>query len=362
MVKVKIIGAGSIGTHHAHACRRLGWDVLVTDVSAPALDRMRTQLFPQRYGHWDNGVRLAAPDAVPVGGFDLIIVGTPPESHVALALAAIGEQPNAILIEKPLAVPGAADLGDLVRKASATQTRIFVGYDHVVGKAAQMVAAELAARTVGRILTLDVEFREHWAGIFQAHPWLSGPEDSYLGFWQRGGGAAGEHSHAINLWQYFARLAAGGSVSQVQASLDYVTDGRALYDRLCFLNLRTENGLLGRVVQDVVTLPARKWARIQGDAGAIEWHVGYSSGADAVIVKRPGSDDDVRVMSKTRPDDFIQELLHIHRCWSEGTASPLDLAHGVETMRVIEAAHASGGMGVAVPPAAGHSTVGAAAR
>ncbi len=30
-----------------------------------------------------------------------------------------------------------------------------------------------------------------------AHPWLAGPQDSYLGFWRRGGGASGEHSHAI---------------------------------------------------------------------------------------------------------------------------------------------------------------------
>ena len=41
----------------------------------------------------------------------------------------------------------------------------------------------------GKPLFIDVEFREHWEGIFKAHEWLDGPQDSYLGFSQRGGGA-----------------------------------------------------------------------------------------------------------------------------------------------------------------------------
>ena len=47
---------------------------------------------------------------------------------------------------------------------------------------------------MGKLQTLDVEFREYWGGIFEAHPWLNGPQDSYLGFWKRGGGAWGTFS------------------------------------------------------------------------------------------------------------------------------------------------------------------------
>ena len=81
-------------------------------------------------------------------------------------------------------------------------TLVFVGYDHVVGKGAQETFH--TTQQLKNIETIDVEFREHWGGIFAAHPWLSGPQDSYLGFWNRGGGASGEHSHAINLWQFFS--------------------------------------------------------------------------------------------------------------------------------------------------------------
>jgi predicted dehydrogenase len=339
--KIKIIGAGSIGTHHAHACRQLGWDVTVVDVSSEPLDRMRTQLFPSRYGAWDASIQLHTSSAAPRGDFDLIIIGTPPDSHLPLAADALEENPAALLIEKPLAPPF-AQVDDLVRQSRGhAATRIFVGYDHVVGLASQRIAQELGSGSIGAVLTIDVEFREHWAGIFQAHPWLAGPHDSYLGYWKRGGGALGEHSHAANLWQYFAHTAGAGPVASVHAALDYVSEGPALYDRLCVLTLRTERGLLGRVVQDVVTRPARKWARIQGESGAIEWQVGYQPGADAVILKRPGAEDDVQLFPKTRPDDFIQELRHLERCCADGTESPLDLSRAVETLQLMGAAHES---------------------
>src|SRR5205823_7953787 len=151
---VRIVGAGSIGTHHAHAARQLGWSVTVTDVSEAALERMRRDLYPSRYGAWDEAITQLSPDRAP-GHFDFVIIGTPPDSHVPLALAALSESPVAILIEKPLAPP-AATVEQLAARAADSATRVFVGYDHVVGRAAQMIARELAAGVVGRPLTIDV--------------------------------------------------------------------------------------------------------------------------------------------------------------------------------------------------------------
>ena len=58
-----------------------------------------------RYGAWDEAIELCEPGSDPKGGFDLIVVGTPPDSHVGLALEALGERPNAILVEKPIYKP-----------------------------------------------------------------------------------------------------------------------------------------------------------------------------------------------------------------------------------------------------------------
>src|SRR5689334_8143664 len=101
-MKVKILGAGSIGNHLANASRALGWSVDMVDPDPAALERTRTSIYPSRYGRWDDAIRLFAPASAPRGGYDLICVGTPPDSHMPLARAAVAEKPRAVLVEKPL--------------------------------------------------------------------------------------------------------------------------------------------------------------------------------------------------------------------------------------------------------------------
>ena len=69
------------------------------------------------------------------------------------------------------------------------------------------------------------------------------------------------------------------------------------------MNLRTENGLLGRCVQDVVTEPPRKWARIQGSKGFVEWQCAKEPGVDYVNASLP---DRVVVEKKITEGAFIR--------------------------------------------------------
>ncbi len=340
MYNVKIIGAGSIGNHLAHASRSLGWQVTLCDVDQAALDRTKSQIYPTRYGAWDESISLRLVDTAPRGTFDLIMVGTPPDSHIPIAMEALKENPKALLIEKPLCPPSLEGAETLKAHVAQSKTTAFVGYDHVVGKAAQKTA--LAGQNLQSIETLDVEFREHWGGIFAAHPWLQGPQDSYLGFWKRGGGASGEHSHAINLWQFFATQLGKGRITEVSASLDYCKTETVDYDKLCLLHFKTESGLIGRVVQDVITSPARKWARIQGNNGYVELTISHEPGVDRVNWRINEEPVQVRTIKKTRPDDFIWELENIDSVLrGKESTSAISLEQGLETMMVVAAAHLS---------------------
>ena len=119
-------------------------------------------------------------------------------------------------------------------------------------------------------------------------------------------------------------------------------DERVDYDRLCLMNLRTENGLTGRCVQDVVTQPPRKWARIQYSNGHIEWQCGREPGVDSISAALPGRIAVEERVTKTRPDDFIEELRHIEAAMAgDATQSPISLARGLDTMLVVAAAHLS---------------------
>jgi predicted dehydrogenase len=340
MYNVKIFGAGSIGNHLAHASRSLGWNVTICDVDQAALDRTKQTIYPTRYGKWDEAIKLSLVRHAPRGEFDLIIIGTPPDSHLPLALAALEEKPKAILVEKPLCPPNLEQAQTLQNMVTESGTLAFVGYDHVVGKAAQEILH--AGLKLSSTETIDVEFREHWGGIFAAHSWLQGPQDSYLGFWKRGGGASGEHSHAINLWQFLSGGLGKGRITEVSATLDYVRTDMVEYDKLCLLSLTTEEGLIGRVVQDVITSPSRKWARIQGNDGYAELTIGHKPGVDRVEWKIGVGDNQFHTIQKTRPDDFIWELQHIKAVMTgKAEDSVLSLERGMETMLVVSAAHLS---------------------
>ena len=71
--------------------------------------------------------------------------------------------------------------------------------------------------------------------------------------------------------------------------------------------------LAGIIVQDVITEPSRKWARIQGDQGFLEWHVNYQKDEDRIIYGRVGEAAEHLAFTKTRPDDFKGEIDHVDR-------------------------------------------------
>jgi predicted dehydrogenase len=337
---IKIIGAGSIGNHLANAARSRNWNVTLTDIDPQALKRARESIYPGRYGSWDEAIALKDTRAAMSDLADVVFVGTPPDSHVALALEVLeAAPPRALIIEKPLCGPDLAGCAALWERARSLGLFVAVGYNHVLGS--NTVAAEklLAERQIGPIETISSRTREHWGGIFKAHPWLSGPADSYLGHFRRGGGAIGEHSHALHLWQHFAHLVGAGRVAEVSCTLDVVKDKNLEYDRLCLMTLKTEEGLVGDVIQDVVTAPTDKSLRIQGKGGFLDWHVNYQPGVDAVIMGVGDQAQPPVLLPKTRADDFKAEVDHIAGVLSGSVkSSPISLQRGLDTMMVIAAA------------------------
>jgi len=341
-MKVKVIGAGSIGNHLAQAARRMGWEVTVTDADPKALDRMKTEIYPTRYGAWDTDIKQFVAGYEPKGGYDIIMIGTPPHVRMKLALEALKEKPRMLFMEKPLTFPFDPDLNKFIAALKKQKGTIaLVGYDHAVAASTNRFVELLKEGVIGEPLTLDVEFREHWQGIFKAHPWLAGPQDSYLGYWKKGGGASGEHSHALHLWQHLAKAAGIGKWKSVASHLKLEKKGKVEYDSLAAFTFETDKGIPGRVIQDVVTLPTRKWSRIQGRDGYIEWLCNGHPTGD--LLRWAGKDGAIQeeVFAKKRPDDFYAEMLHIDDVLNKKvkpSESALSFEAGLSVMRVLETA------------------------
>lgn len=341
MYNVIIYGAGSIGNHLAYACRNKGWNVTICDIDPQALRRTKNDIYPERYQTWDDEIKLVLLEHLTTAIFDLAIIGTPPDSHIQIANDILQTSPpRVMLIEKPLCTPSLNDCTKLQKLAASTGTFVCVGYNHTLTQQTRRAKELLQSGFLGKSLTIHANVREHWGGIFAAHPWLDGPWDSYLGFWERGGGACGEHSHGINIWQHFAHLLNMGKINEVSAMLDMDVDERAVYDQICQLHVKTEKNLVGSIAQDVITNPPQKKLRVQGANGFLEWYVNWDSNHDALCYGDGRSEFKEELFPKSRPDDFKGEIDHIQTILENKVdSSPISLEKGIETMMVIAAAY-----------------------
>jgi hypothetical protein len=213
-VRIKILGAGSAGMHHAHAARELGWDAEIWDIDPEALGRM-PDIYRERYGEPFKNTSFDVAD--------LTVIATPPETHIELA----SNQTGRVLIEKPLCAPG-----QLEKAKQLLDKDVFVGYGHA-----------LKAEPQENLEGLIGQWCEHWKYILAAHPWIKDQHDTYLGDPKRGGGPLGEHSHGLHMWQHMAREAGKGEVAKVFAAIN---------DNVAVMFLITESGFTGFVTQDVI--------------------------------------------------------------------------------------------------------------
>ena len=325
----------------------MGWEVTVVDPSEEALARMEG-IYTTRYGAWDPAIVRAKLGEEKQGGFDVILLGTPPHVRIDLARKALAEKPKVLQLEKPLTTPLLEGLDAFLSEyASQSETIGIVGYDHALAESVVAARDIVSSGVLGTIETVDVNFREHWKGIFAAHPWLSGPKDSYLGYWKKGGGAGNEHSHALHLWYNLASASPDfGNPKTANVSFDMRRDGEVEYDAVFALVAETDKGKIGRVDQDVLTLPVRKRAYIQGTDGALEVLVNGSPEGDIVRTFKADGTVEEKLFPKKRPDDFYREMLHIDdliagRATKE--ASPISLESGVRVARTLASAYKAPG-------------------
>ena len=339
MGKVLIYGAGSIGNHLARAARETGYEVVVTDKDEAALRRMREEIYPLRYGKWDEAITLAADlSAYAEGEFSVVCIGTPPAAHWPLLQEASRRwKPRLLHVEKAPFIP-ADDLAEIrrfVASLAADGTMVTVGYNHAVAPSFSHMCNLVKKGVIGEVLLIEGYALEHWGGILSAHPWLSSHRDSYLGFSLRGGGALSEHSHALHLVYTVAEMVWGKGFLGPEGVVS-VSWCKEHYDARTELLWQHAHGY-ARVAQDVITTPPIKGVRVQGAEGRIELSLSPSS--DKVVVLFTWGAEE-HEFPKERSDDFLalfrhyEELLAVPERY---VTSPLHMWHGIAVQEIINA-------------------------
>lgn len=345
ILEVVIFGAGSVGAHYARAWSKSGANVTVFDVDVGAVLRFSSSLWPQRYGQFPANVtcRLWEPNSVLVDKFDLAVIGTPPDTHADVLhkiAAANLKILQAISIQKPVSSANYDDLERITalsNQIEADGVKFYSGYNHRFSQSFMFLSTLLNNFKPIDEIEIHVDWRESWDGILQAHPWITGPEKTYLGFTHRGGGALFEHSHGLDLGLWIWRRLKLGAPVKISSAL--TLDETFSFDsRFEFTAETLEARQILTVYQDVKTKEVTK--QIQITAGEKSLHLQFSTAQDTVIFEESGSGKRTSlIVKKTREEDFDAEVRYICSGIQEVMKLPpvdeyLDFSSALEVSRI----------------------------
>ncbi|MBI4048492.1 MAG: Gfo/Idh/MocA family oxidoreductase, partial [Devosia nanyangense] len=135
-------GEREVGAGHQQAADIGGEDdaviglAQVIDRDPDALKRMREDIYPKRYSAWDESIELFVSGQEPRGGFDVILIGTPPDVHLPVAVKVLqAESPKVLQIEKPLCPPTLDGLTEFLAEVKKhPETAVIVGFNHLLAE------------------------------------------------------------------------------------------------------------------------------------------------------------------------------------------------------------------------------------
>ena len=336
MKNILIFGSGSIGNHMTNASISLGWKVFITDKDSEALKRMKEKIYPMRYKKWNSNITQIDYKNIYnfKKNFDLIILGTPPETHFSIYNKCKKYLTfKKILIEKPISNYKDKKIYNLIKEKN--KEMIFCGYNHSVNPSMDFFFKKLKVFKQ-KVKAVNISWREGWDGILGAHPWLKSEFESYLGNTKRGGGAIQEHSHGIHALVCILNILGIKKFKILNKNIFYKKKNSIKYDY--FANLfAEENNIFFKYETDLITFPPEKNIYVKLEDGFLKWICNYKKNKDAVIMKN-NNKYFLKIFKKTRSSEFINELNHINKINTKNKFdnSKVNIYNALKTFKFIQ--------------------------
>jgi predicted dehydrogenase len=254
MIRLLIVGCGSIGARHARnaATLRAG-EIGVVDVDAPR----RASLADSVGGRAFDSLE-AALDWRP----DIAVICTPPTQHLAAARAC-AEAGCDLLIEKPLSasLEGVADLSAAIARHGVGAA---VAYQLRFHPAIARLRALARGGTLGRLTVVRAEFGQYLPDWRPSRDY----RDTYTANASQGGGILLDASHEIDYVQWIA-----GDISGVSARAERLSDLTLDVEDTAALLLRLASGAIGELHLDCVQRGYTRGCTLIGTDATARWNV-----------------------------------------------------------------------------------------
>ena len=226
---VGIIGTGAIAAFHAIAAESVkGAHLVACHSHTPS----KCDAFAADHGNirsYHDLESFMADDDI-----DIVMIATPPSSHLEEALSAIERKKKAVVIEKPLEINAERCL-EMIRKAEGSGGMLAGIFQSRFFEASKVIKKAIDEGRFGRLTLLDAQFK--WLrtqDYFDSVPWR-GIKDKV-----GGGILMNQGIHAIDLMEWF-----GGDVADVSARTALLGHSGIDVEDTAAAVLRFRNGAIG---------------------------------------------------------------------------------------------------------------------
>ena len=334
MKNILIFGAGSIGNHMTRACLTMGYKIFITDKFEEALVRMRKKIYPTRYKKWDNRINQINYNKVFKLNifFDLIIIGTPPVSHLNIFKECEKKlRFKKVLIEKPISNFLDNEIYNLKKNKKKI---IFCGYNHSVNPSLNDFLNLI--KKFSKVENIIINWREGWSGILGAHPWLKNEFGSYLGNYKKGGGSLQEHSHGIHALICILNKLNINNPKIKKKILFFKKKRNISYDYFSSFFVEAKKIFI-KYETDLITFPAEKNILIKFKDYQIKWICNLKKNLDTVIIEKKQKKI-IKTYKKTRSSEFVNEINHIMkiRTKKQYDNSPINVYNSLKVLKLIK--------------------------
>ena len=252
-VRLALVGAGVIGTHHGRVIAELGDQLELVAVVDPVPERAQ-RLAAERGGR----VFASLADALAAVELDVVVVCTPTGAHGPVAIEALAAGKH-VIIEKPAEVT-LDRIDEIIAAQQAAGTLVTVISQHRFDPATEITLAAVDRGDLGRI-TSGVASIDWWRGqsYYDSGDWR--------GTWDLDGGGAlmNQGVHTVDLL-----VAALGRPVEVFAYTGTLAHERIEVEDVCAGVVKFESGALGVLHGTTAAYPGLS-ARLQvhGDRGSV---------------------------------------------------------------------------------------------
>jgi predicted dehydrogenase len=318
-MKVLVAGLGSIGRRHLANLRQVHAGAEIIALSS----RGRTVSVDGA-----DCVVISLAEAINYH-IDAAIVATPAPMHVPMCreLLAAGVD---VLVEKPLShtLDGVAELTRLVAR---TGRILMVGYTLRFHPLVKLLREEIAAGTIGRILSARFEIGQYLPDWRPAVDF----RESVTARSELGGGALLELSHELDYAQWIL-----GPIASVQSRLSRQADWNLDVEDCVDLIAEFTSGPVGTIHLDLLQRVAQRSCKLIGTEGTLEWDQ-QSQTVRRFTAATKAWDAVGSSAGVDRNQMYLDELTHFYTSIATRTESLGTLAGAVDTLRVIDAARRS---------------------